>query len=59
MELINEKAIVTGDKALQTVNEINRLGQKSIAIQSDFTEDNAPELFLKSAIYELYINCNK
>lgn len=50
------------EKALQTVNEINKFGRQSIAIQSDFTEDNAPELFLKSAINEfgtidILVNC--
>lgn len=50
------------DKVLLTVDEIKKLGRKSIAIQSDFTENNAPELFLKSAISEfntidILVNC--
>lgn len=50
------------DKALLTVDEIKKLGRRSIAIQSDFTENDAPELFLKSAISEfntidILVNC--
>ncbi len=50
------------DKALSTVDEIKKLGRRSIAIQSDFTENNAPEIFLKSAIgtfhtIDILVNC--
>lgn len=40
------------DKAFVVVDEIKKLGRKGTAIQSDFTENDAPELFLKSAISE-------
>ncbi len=33
------------DKALATVDEIRKLGRKSFAIQADFRENGAPELF--------------
>ncbi len=50
------------DKALLTVDEIKTLGRRSIAIQSDFTKNDEPELFLKSAISEfdtidVLVNC--
>lgn len=50
------------DKALLTVDEIQKLGRRSFAIQSDFTEKDAPELFLKAAISEfntidILVNC--
>jgi NAD(P)-dependent dehydrogenase (short-subunit alcohol dehydrogenase family) len=50
------------DKALLAVDEILKLGRKSVAIQSDFTEEKAPELFLDTAIKELgtidiFVNC--
>lgn len=50
------------DKALLVVDDIEKLGRQSIAIQSDFTEKDAPELFLKNAINEfksidILVNC--
>ncbi|MCC2644834.1 MAG: dehydrogenase with different specificity related to short-chain alcohol dehydrogenase [Burkholderiales bacterium] len=50
------------DKALITAGEIEALGRKSFAIQSDFTEANTPEEFLKDAIEKLdtvdiLVNC--
>src|SRR4051812_42177712 len=50
------------DKALSVVEQIKKLGRKGVAIQSDFTENDAPELFLKSAIAEfctidIFVNC--
>lgn len=53
---------VAEDKALAAVNEIKQLGRSAFAIQSDFTEKDAPEQFLKSAIEKsntvnILINC--
>lgn len=50
------------EKALTTINEIKQLGRAAFAIQSDFTENAAPELFFKSAIekinsIDILINC--
>lgn len=50
------------DKALTTVDEIIKMGRRSIAIQADFTEDDAPELFLEKALKEfsyadILVNC--
>jgi len=50
------------DKAFATVDEIKELGRSAFAIQADFTEHNAPEIFLTSAIKKLetvniLINC--
>ncbi|MBV8801973.1 MAG: SDR family oxidoreductase, partial [Gammaproteobacteria bacterium] len=50
------------DKALMAVDEIISMGKKSIAIHSDFTTDEAPELFFERALKELsevdiLVNC--
>lgn len=50
------------DKALITVGEIINIGRQSIAIQSDFTKEEAPELFLSMAFKEfseidILVNC--
>lgn len=50
------------DKALKTVDEIKQLNRHAIAIQSDFTDENAPEFFLATAIKEfqtidILVNC--
>lgn len=50
------------DKALIAVDEIIKMGRQSIAIQSDFTEEDAPELFLDMAFKEftevdILVNC--
>lgn len=51
-----------GDKALTTVNEIKQIGVSAFSIQSDFTELDAPEKFIRAAIEKLksvniLINC--
>lgn len=50
------------NKALTTVDEILKMGQQSIAIQADFTEEDSPELFLDMAFKEfseidILVNC--
>ena len=50
------------DKALETINEIKQIGRSGFSIQSDFTEEGAPQKFLKSAIEKLksadiLVNC--
>lgn len=50
------------DKALTVVEEIKKLGRQSVAFQSDFTQENAPELFLETAIksfgeIDILVNC--
>ncbi len=50
------------EKAIATINEIKQLDRHAFAIQSDFTENDAPEQFLKHAIEKLdnvdiLINC--
>jgi NAD(P)-dependent dehydrogenase (short-subunit alcohol dehydrogenase family) len=50
------------NKALAVVNEIKQMGRLVFAIQADFTERDAPENFLKSAIEKLgavdvLVNC--
>src|SRR3989338_7961771 len=52
----------TENKALITINEIKQTGRLAFSIQSDFTEKDAPEKFLKSAIEQLktadiLVNC--
>jgi len=50
------------EKANITVDEIVQMGRKSIAIQADFTEDDAPEHFLEKAFevfseIDILVNC--
>jgi NAD(P)-dependent dehydrogenase (short-subunit alcohol dehydrogenase family) len=50
------------DKALTTINEIKQIGRSAFSIQADFTEEDAPEKFLQSAIEKLktvdiLVNC--
>lgn len=50
------------DKAFITVDEIIKMGRQSIAIQSDFTQEDSPELFLDMAFKEfskidILVNC--
>lgn len=50
------------DKALATINEIKAMGNTAFAIQADFTENKAPDNFLKQAIEKLgtadiLVNC--
>lgn len=50
------------DKAEKTVNEIKALGRQALAIQSDFSQTNAPEQFFEKALKELgdidiLVNC--
>jgi len=49
-------------KAQEVVDQINKTDQTATAIQSDFTEEKAPELFIEEAIRELktvdiLVNC--
>ncbi len=53
---------VAADKADTTANEIRKLGRRAITIQSDFSQANAPEAFLNTAISQLgsidiLVNC--
>ena len=53
---------VAQDKALETINEIEKLGRLVFAIQSDFTEKDAAEKFLQLALdkfdtVDILINC--
>ncbi len=41
------------DKALTVVEQIKQMGRNATAIQSDFTDKNAPEIFLESARTQL------
>lgn len=50
------------DKALKTVDEINQLDRFAMAIQADFTQEDAPEKFMKSAFdtlekVDILVNC--
>lgn len=50
------------NKAIATKNEIEQLGRQAFLFQADFTQEHAPEIFLKAAIEQLttvdiLVNC--
>ncbi len=50
------------EKAYSVVDQIKQMGRTATAIQSDFTEKNAPEIFIENAIHtletaDILINC--
>src|SRR5579872_1642852 len=50
------------DKADATINEIQKMGRTAFSIQSDFTEKDAPQKFIKAAMeqfdsIDILVNC--
>ncbi|MBS0289025.1 MAG: glucose 1-dehydrogenase [Proteobacteria bacterium] len=50
------------EKASKAIDEIKQLGRKAFAIQADFTENEAPEKFMREAVkefgtFDILVNC--